>query len=78
MSKNHDHTTENLLDYLYHPKYHKLIGIDLARQTNISIPQQIKFVGKLEEGYGEAMFFIPKKQQKTLLNFSFDSLFVTE
>ena len=51
---------------MYHPKYHKLIGIDLARQTNISIPQQIKFVGKLEEGYGEAMFFIPKKQQKTL------------
>ena len=45
MSKKHDHTTENLLDYLYHPKYHKLIGIDLSRQTNISIPQQIKLVG---------------------------------
>ena len=24
--------TGNLLDYLYHQKYHKLIGIDLSKQ----------------------------------------------
>ena len=32
MSKNNDYTTVNLLDYLYHQKYYKLIGIDLSRQ----------------------------------------------
>ena len=42
-----------------------------------SIPHQINFVGKLEED-GATMFFIAKKQQKTILNFSLDSLIVTE
>ena len=31
-SRNDDYTTGNLLDYLYHKKYYKLIGIDLSRQ----------------------------------------------
>ena len=52
MSRNDGYTTGNLLDYLYHWKYYKRIGIDLLRQTNKSIPQQIKFVGKLEKGDG--------------------------
>ena len=38
MSRNNNYTTGNLLDYLYHQKYHKLIGIDLSRQANTSIP----------------------------------------
>ena len=33
-------TTENLLDYLYHQKYYKLIGTDLSRQKSTAIPQQ--------------------------------------
>ena len=33
MSKNDEYTTRNLLDYLYHQNYYKLIGIDLSRQT---------------------------------------------
>ena len=78
MSRNDNYTTGNLLDYLYHQKYHKLIGIDLSRQTNTSIPQQINFIGKLEEDDGGTMFFIAEKQQKTILNFSLDSLIVTE
>ena len=41
----------HLSDYLYHQNYYKLIGIDLSRQTNMSIPPHINFVGKLEEGY---------------------------
>ena len=41
MSRNDDYATGNLLDYLYHQKCYKLIGIDLSRQTNMSIPQQI-------------------------------------
>ena len=36
MSKNNDYTTGNLLDYLYHQKYYKRIGIDLLRQANKS------------------------------------------
>ena len=47
MSRNNDYT--NLLDYLYHQNCHKLIGIDLPRQTNTSIPQQNNFTKKLEE-----------------------------
>ena len=34
MLKNSDYTTENLLNYLYHQNYYKLIGIDLSRQIN--------------------------------------------
>ena len=56
----------------------KLIGIDLSRQTNTSIPQQINFVGKLEEDDGATMFFIAEKQHKTILNFSLVSLILTE
>ena len=68
---------KNLLDYLCHQKYYKLIDIDLFRHTNTSIPQQISFVEKLEED-GATMFFIAEKQKKTILNFSLDSLIVTE
>ena len=32
MSGNDGYTTGNSLDYLYHWKYYKLIGIDLSRQ----------------------------------------------
>ena len=38
MSRNNDDTTGNLLNYLYHQKYYKLIVVDLSRQTNRSIP----------------------------------------
>ena len=78
MSKNVVYTTGNLLDYLYHQKYYKLIGIDLTRQTNTNIRQQINFAGRLEEDDCAIMFFIAEKQQKTILDFSLDSLIVTE
>ena len=64
MSRNNDYTTGNLLDYLYHKNYYKRIGIDLSRQTNRSIPQQINFVGKLEEDYGATMFFVSESSKK--------------
>ena len=54
--------TGNLLHYLYHQNYYKLIVIDLSRQANTSIPQQINFVGKLEEDDDAIMFFIAEKQ----------------
>ena len=71
-------TTGNLLHYLYHQKYYELIDINLSRQNNASIPQQIDFTGKLEEDNGAAMFFIALNQEKTILNFSLDSLIVTK
>ena len=61
MPRNNDYTTGNLLDYLYHEKYCKFIVIDLSRETNTSIPQQINFVVKLEQDDGATMFFITEK-----------------
>ena len=78
ISRNDDYTTGNLLEYLHHQNYYKLIGIDVSRQTDMSIPQQINFTEKLEEDDGAAMFFIAEEQQKAILNFSLNSLIVTE
>ena len=78
MLRNKDYTTQNLLDYLYHQGYCKIIAIDLSRETNTSIPEQINFEGKSEKEDVVTMFFITEKQQKTIQNFSLDSLFVTE
>ena len=61
MSRNNDYTAGNLLDYLYHQRYSKLIGIDLWWKTNTSITQQINFVGKLEDD-SATIFFIAEKQ----------------
>ena len=63
---------------MYHQNYHKTIVIDLSREVNTSIPQQINFTGKLEKDDGVTMIFIAEKQQKAILNFSLDSLIVTE
>ena len=76
-SKNDDYTTGILFDFSYHHYYYKLVGIDLSRQTNTNIPQQINSKGKLEEDDGVTMFFIAEKQQK-ILNFSLDSLIVIQ
>ena len=78
MLRNKNYTTQNLLDYLYHQRYCKIISIDLSRETNTSIPEQINFEGKSEKEDVVTMFFITEKQQKTIQNFSLDSLFVTE
>ena len=77
MARNNN-TTGNLLDYLYHQSYYKVIGIDLSRQTNTSILQQINFTGKSKEGDDVTIFFVSEKQQKSILNFSLDSLIVPE
>ena len=78
MSRDNDYTKGNLLDYLHHQKYYKLIAIDLSRQTNTSILPQINFAEKLEEDDSVTMFFVSEKQQKAVLNVSLDSLIVTE
>ena len=63
---------------MYHQNYYKFIDIDLSRQTNTKIPQQINFVRKLEKDDGAAMIFIAEKQQKTVLKFALDLLTITE
>ena len=67
MSRDNDHTRESLLDYFYHLKYYKVIGIDLSRQTNASILQGINLKGKLEEDDVAAMLFIAENLQRTIL-----------
>ena len=67
ISKNDDYTTGNVLDYLYHQNYYKLIVMDLLRQKNTSIPQKINFVEKLEEDAGATMFSLLKSNKKQFL-----------
>ena len=64
MSSNKDYATGNSLDYSYYQNYYKLISIDLSRQKNTNIPQQITFIEKLEEYNGERIFFITEKREK--------------
>ena len=74
MTRNDDYLIGNWLDCFYRQNYNKFIDIDLSRQRNTSIPQQINFVGKLEND-GAVMIFVAEKQQKNILNFFLNSLF---
>ena len=58
--------------------YHKIIGIDLSRQANMSTPQQVIFVGKVEEDNVATNVFYCWKATLFFFNFSFGSLIVTE
>ena len=78
MPRNDNYTTGNLLDFSYRQNYYKHLDIDLSRQINMNIPEQIHFQGKLEEDDGVIMLFIAERQHKTILNSSLDSLIVTK
>ena len=69
ISRNDDCATGNLLDYLCHQNYYKGIATDLSRKTNMTVPQQINFIGKLKEDYGVTIFFIAKNSKKPLQAF---------
>ena len=74
MSRKNDCTTGNLLDFAYFKENYRLIAIDLSKQTNLKDPQQIKFIGKLEnQALGAIMFFIIEKSEKTTFEFSQNS-----
>ena len=77
MSRNNNDATGNL-DFLYDQKYYKLFGIDLSRQSNTTLPQQINSGRTLNRDDAATMYFIAEKQHKTILNFSFVSLIGTE
>ena len=70
MNNNSDYTTGNLLDYAYYKKHHRLIAIDLSKQTKLKDPQQINFIGKLLRNTGATMFFIIERSEETTFNFS--------
>ena len=69
MSNSNDYTTGNLLDFGYFKKNYKLIAIDLSKQTKLKEPQQINFIGKLEEDHGATMIFVIKKSEETTFSF---------
>ena len=51
-------------------KKHKLIAIDLSKQTKLKDPQQINFIGKIEgQNNGVTMFFIIEKSEETTFEF---------
>ena len=72
---NNDYTTGKLLDYAYYKKHHKLIAIDLSKQTKLKDPQQINFIGKLSRNTGDtAMFFIIGRSEEITFSFSQNSV----
>ena len=62
--RNDNYTTRILIDILNHEIYYNLVRINLLRQKNITILQQIHFTENLEENDGETNFFVSKEQQK--------------
>ena len=75
MSNNNDCTTGNLLDFAYYKENYRLIATDLSKQTKIKDPQQIYFIGKIEnENNGVTIFFIIEKSEETTFEFSQNSV----
>ena len=70
MSRNNDETTGNLLHFFFFKENCRLIAINLSNQTKLKDPQQINFIGKLEnEDNGETMFFIIENSEETYFEF---------
>ena len=70
MNKNNDYITGSLLDFVYFKESYRIIAIDLSKQTKLKDPQQISFIGRLEnQAYRATMFFIIENQKELLLNF---------
>ena len=71
MSNNNDYKTGNLLDFRYFKENYKLIATDLSKQTKSKDPQQIDFIGKLEnQNHWATMGFIIEKSEEITFNFS--------
>ena len=70
MSNNNNYMTGNLLDFAYYKENYKPIATDLSKQTKMKDPQQINFIGKIEEqDNGVTMFFIIEKSEETTFEF---------
>ena len=70
MSRNNDYTSGNLLDFAYFKENYRLIAIDLSKQTKSKDPQEISFIGKLEnQAHGGTIFFIIEKSEENTFEF---------
>ena len=70
ISRNIHYATGNVLDFAYFKENYRLIIIDLSKQSKLKDPQQISFIGKLEnQARGATMFLSSKNQKKLILNF---------
>ena len=70
MSRNNDYTTGNLLDFAYFKENYRLIATDLSKQTKSKDPQEISFIGKLEnQAHGGTIFFIIEKSEESTFEF---------
>ena len=70
MSGNNDYTTGNLSDFAYFKGNHRLIAIDLSKQTNLKDPQQINFISSIEgQNNGATIFLIIEKSKETTFQF---------
>ena len=75
MCNNNDYTTGNLLDFAYYKENQRLIAIDLSKQTKLKDPQQVNFIGKIEnDNNGVTIFFIIEKSEETAFEFSQNSV----
>ena len=79
MNRNNDYTTGNLLDLAYFNENYRSIAIYLSKQTKLRDPQQISFIGKLEnQAHGSTMFFIIEKSKETTFEFLQNSVNILE
>ena len=70
ISRNNDYTTGNLLDFAFFKENHRLIAIDLNKQTKLKDPLQINFIGKLEnQAHGATMFLTIEKSDESTFEF---------
>ena len=77
MSNNDGYTTGNLLDFAYFKENYRLIAMDLRKQTKLNDPQQINFIGKIEEqNNGVTVYFIIEKSEESTFNFLKNSVTV--
>ena len=58
------------MDFAYLKENYTLIATDLSKQTKLKEPQQINFIGKLEnQAHKATMFFIIEKSEETTFEF---------
>ena len=70
MSKNKDCTTGNLLDFACFKENYRLIAIEFRERTQLKDPEQINFIGQLEnQAYGATVLFIIEKSEETTFEF---------
>ena len=63
------------MDFGYFKRNYKLIAIDLNKKIKLIDPQQVNFIGKLEnQDHGTTVFFIIEKSKQTRFSFSQDSV----